>query len=140
VQAIPIETGGRKLDLPAVHFPRLDSAAVQEGSVFAADVERPTPGAVVVRATGELDLMTVPQLAAVLQEATAEGADLELDLSQLDFIDSTGVHLVLRTHESCVREGRGFAISGASADVKRAFELLGLLDHLPFRDRPQSAS
>lgn len=113
---------------------------MQEGSVFAADIERPTASAVVVRATGELDLMTVPKLDAVLQEVMADKADLELDLSRLDFIDSTGVHLVLGAYDASIRDGWEFTIIGASADVKRAFELLGLLDHLPFRDQPQSAS
>jgi anti-sigma B factor antagonist len=112
----------------------------QEGSEFAAEVERSARSAVVVRATGELDLMTVPELDAVFQEVMAEKADLELDLSRLDFIDSTGVHLVLSAHEASVREGWNFAITGASADVRRAFELLGLLDHLPFRDEGQNAS
>jgi anti-sigma B factor antagonist len=113
---------------------------VQEGSAFAAEIERPTPGAVVVKATGELDLMTVSQLEAVLKEAMAGKADIELDLSRLDFIDSTGVHLVLGVYDTSLRDGWDFAIVGANADVMRAFELLGLLDHLPFRDRPRNAS
>jgi anti-sigma B factor antagonist len=113
---------------------------VQEGPAFAAEVDRPTPGAVVVRATGELDLMTVPQLEAVFQHAMADKADIELDLSRLDFIDSTGVHLVLTVYDTSVRDGFEFVITGATADVRRAFELLGLLDHLPFRDQPRSAS
>jgi anti-sigma B factor antagonist len=113
---------------------------VQEGPVFAAEIERPTQSAVVVRATGELDLMTVPKLDAVLREVMADKTDLELDLSRLDFIDSTGVHLLLGAHDASRRDGWDFAIVGASADVKRAFELLGLVDHLPFRDQPRSAS
>jgi anti-anti-sigma factor len=70
----------------------------------------------------------------------ADKADLELDLSGLDFIDSTGVHLVLGAHDASLRDSWKFTIVGAGADVKRAFELLGLLDHLPFRDPPRSAS
>jgi anti-sigma B factor antagonist len=113
---------------------------VQEGSTFAAEIERPTPSTVVVKATGELDLLTVSELDAVLKEVMADKAAVELDLSQLDFIDSTGVHLVLGAHEASVRDGWDFSIVGASADVRRAFELLGLLDHLPFRDPPRTAS
>jgi anti-sigma B factor antagonist len=113
---------------------------VQEGSVFAAEIERPTPGAVVVKATGELDLMTVPKLDAALKEVMAGKTDIELDLSRLDFIDSTGVHLILGAYDTSVEEGWEFTIAGAGADVRRAFELLGLLDHLPFRDQPRNAS
>jgi anti-sigma B factor antagonist len=119
---------------------RIDSRPVEQGSVFAAAVERPTRNTVVVKATGELDLMTVPELEGLLREVMAEKADLELDLSRLDFIDSTGVHLVLTAHEASVREGWTFTISGAGNEVRRAFELLGLLDHLQFRDPGQTAS
>jgi anti-sigma B factor antagonist len=108
--------------------------------VFEAEIERQTPSAVVVKATGELDLMSVPKLDAVLKEVMADKTDVELDLSRLDFIDSTGVHLVLGANDASSRDGWVFSIVGANADVKRAFELLGLLDHLPFRDRPRSAS
>jgi anti-sigma B factor antagonist len=126
--------------LPANQSWWLDSRLVQEGSTFAAEIERPTPSTVVVKATGELDLLTVSELDAVLKGVMADNADLELDLSQLDFIDSTGVHLVLGAHEASRRDGWEFSIVGASADVRRAFELLGLLDHLPFRDPPRTAS
>jgi anti-sigma B factor antagonist len=113
---------------------------VEQGSVFAAAVERPTRNVVVVKATGELDLMSVPELEAVLNEVMSEKADIELDFSRLDFIDSTGVHLVLTAHDTSVREGWQLTITGAGAEVRRAFELLGLLDHLPFRDSGRSAS
>jgi anti-sigma B factor antagonist len=119
---------------------RYTRTVVEQGSEFAAEVERPSPGAVVVKATGELDLMTVPELAVVLKQLMAEKIDLELDVSRLDFIDSTGVHLVLDAHQASLRDGWHLTITGAGAEVKRAFELLGLLDHLPFRDRPRTAS
>jgi anti-sigma B factor antagonist len=109
-------------------------------TVFAAEVERPPSSAVVVKTTGELDLMSVPELESVLNELMAEKVDLELDVSELDFIDSTGVHLLLGAHKASVRDGWDFAITGACNEVRRAFELLGLLDHLPFRDRPQTSS
>jgi anti-sigma B factor antagonist len=113
---------------------------VEEGSVFAAAVERPGASTVVVKASGELDLMTVPQLEAALAEAQGEQADIVLDFTQLDFIDSTGVHLVLRVWQASQRNGWDLSITGAGPDVIRAFELVGLLDRLPFRDRGQSAS
>jgi anti-sigma B factor antagonist len=106
---------------------------VEEGSVFAAAIERPG-GAVVVKARGELDLSTAPELQAALADARADGgADLVLDFSELDFIDSTGVHIVLDAYQASQRAGTGFAITGAAGEVRRAFELVGLLDRLPFR-------
>jgi anti-sigma B factor antagonist len=112
---------------------------VAEGSQFRAVVERPSGEATVVHASGELDLRTVAQLEAALADADGSSR-LELDLGRLGFIDSTGVRLVLATYDACRRDGRDFLITAASPEVTRAFELLGLLDHLPFRDPGRSAS
>jgi anti-sigma B factor antagonist len=113
---------------------------VEEGSVFEAAVERPGNSVAVVRVSGELDLLTVPELEAALAPLQAERADIELDLSGLEFIDSTGVHLVLQTYQASRRDGWELVLSGAGEEVRRAFELVGLLDRLPFRDRGQSSS
>jgi anti-sigma B factor antagonist len=113
---------------------------VEEGSVFIAAVERPADRTVVVKASGELDLMTAPQLEAALEDAQGGREDVELDLSELDFIDSTGVHLVLRVWQASQRDGWDLVITGAGPDVTRAFELVGLLDRLPFRNPGQTAS
>jgi anti-sigma B factor antagonist len=113
---------------------------VEEGSVFTAVVERPAERTVVIKASGELDLMTVPQLEAALAEAQETGDDIVLDLSELDFIDSTGVHLVLRVWQASQQDDWELSITGAGPDVTRAFELVGLLDRLPFRNPGQSAS
>jgi anti-sigma B factor antagonist len=107
---------------------------VEEGSVFTAAVERPADHTVVVKARGELDLMTAPQLEAALADAQGDRENLVLDLSELDFIDSTGVHLVLRVWQASQRDDWELVITGAGADITRAFELVGLLDRLPFRD------
>jgi len=113
---------------------------VEEGSVFTAAVERPEGSTVVIKASGELDLMTVPQLEATLADAQGAGEDIVLDLSELDFIDSTGVHLVLRVWQASQQHDWEFSITGAGPDVTRAFELVGLLDRLPFRSPGQNAS
>ena len=113
---------------------------MSEGSQFRASVERPSEDIAVVKAAGELDLRTVPQLEAALAEASGGAANLELDLARVGFIDSTGVRLILGTYDACRRDRCEFSITGASPEVMRAFELLGLLDHLPFRGPGRSAS
>jgi anti-sigma B factor antagonist len=93
-----------------------------------------------VKVSGELDLLTAPQLHAALEPLQAERADIELDMSELEFIDSTGVHLVLQTYQASRRDGWELTLTGAGEKVRRAFELVGLLDRLPFRGRGQSSS
>ncbi len=113
---------------------------MEEGSVFEAAVERPGDRMAVVRVSGELDLLTAPELQAALAPLQAEGTDIELDMGGLEFIDSTGVHLVLQAFQASRRDGWELVLSGAREEVRRAFELVGLLDRLPFRDPGQSAS
>ena len=47
--------------------------------------------------TGELDLVTTPVLEDRLASLRARKSPVRLDLSHLDFIDSTGLHLLIRT-------------------------------------------
>jgi len=91
-------------------------------------------GACVIAAAGELDLASAPGLLQALE--TAEGSMAEavvLDLSGLTFVDSTGVRAVLqavqasRAGDDKLRLRRGWA-----EPVRRVFELVGVLDWLPF--------
>jgi anti-sigma B factor antagonist len=113
---------------------------VEEGPVFEAAVVRADGGIAQVKVSGELDLLTAPELEAALEPLRAQAIDIELDLSELEFIDSTGVHLVLQTYQASRRDGWDLVLKGATEEVRRAFELVGLLDRLPFRDQEQSSS
>ena len=106
----------------------------EPAATFAATLTRADDRTAVVALEGELDLLTGPQLQAVLDQLEDERTGLVLDLSRLDFIDSTGVHLVLRTVQAWQAARRDVVLRGAGRDVLRAFELVGLTAHLPFED------
>src|SRR4051794_32683243 len=73
----------------ATRFSRLQIEA------FRRDVE-PTHAAAHVRPVGELDLATVPLVDAELADLWAIGySSLVLDLRQVCFLDSTGLHLLI---------------------------------------------
>jgi anti-anti-sigma factor len=61
---------------------------------------------------------------------------LTVDLSQLTFIDSTGVGILLRLSTEAERVGKRLAIVRAQPDVQRVFVIAGLGDALPFTDPP----
>jgi len=54
----------------------------------------PLDDASVVRVDGEIDLSTTPKLRRELDAARAEGVTVLLDLSDVTFIDSTGLMIV----------------------------------------------
>ena len=55
-----------------------------------------------------------------------------LDLSQLSFIDSSGIHNVLELQSLCDQQHIRLVIIPGSEAVQRPFELCGLTDQLPF--------
>jgi anti-sigma B factor antagonist len=60
-----------------------------------------------------------------------------LDLRDLSFIDSTGIHGVLEFHERTVAQNVRLVIVPGPPAVQRPFEMLGLTDALPFLAAPQ---
>lgn len=88
----------------------------------------PLEGAMIVRATGEIDMSTVDVLERELATARAGAATTLLDLSGVTFIDSTGLHLLLEaSHTSAVGDW-GFFIVRPSAAVQRLIDVSGTAD------------
>jgi len=86
---------------------------------------------------GELDLATVPQVEELLAARSANGC-VVLDLSGLDFIDSTGISLILRAHADAARDGWDLKLVPGSEEVQRVFRLVDLEQRLPFITRREA--
>lgn len=84
----------------------------------------------VIALRGELDLGTVSSLDETVKRFPVEsGKDLLLDLSGLDFMDSTGLNLVLRFWSRCQQSGHGFRLVPGPG-VQRLLEISGLMREL----------
>jgi anti-sigma B factor antagonist len=84
-------------------------------------------GLAVVSVTGELDLST----ATGLTEALAPLLDMNLravtiDLAGLEFIDSTGLTLIVRTSKALRQHGGELRLTSPTPPVRRILELVGL--------------
>jgi anti-anti-sigma factor len=88
----------------------------------------PLEDAIVVRATGEIDMSTVDALRRELGTARAEAATTLLDLSAVTFIDSTGLELLLETSHSSAVSDWGFFIVRPSRAVQRLIDISGTSD------------
>jgi anti-anti-sigma factor len=103
---------------PDGHRPQLEVAHAKHGGVR------------VVEIAGELDVNSVEELEAALGAASAgAGPRVCLDMSQLAFIDSTGLAAVIRGHLAVVQAGGAFAVVAGGA-VRRTLETTGLMDML----------
>lgn len=88
---------------------------------------------------GELDLATAPELVRVLDGVEAGTTPVQIDLSDVSFIDATGLRALLRAQ---ARFGPGVELTAPSRPVRRLFELLGMGRRLdpPRPDRRVAAS
>ena len=92
-------------------------------------------GVVVVQPKGELDIATTPMLDEILTDLASRGASAVLDLSQVEFIDSSGLQTILTAHTASQRDGFGLTMIAGPPPVMKVFELAGLTDRLPFAER-----
>jgi anti-anti-sigma factor len=76
---------------------------------------------------GEIDVATSPQLKRALDQAIRErtGA-VVLDLSDLRFLDITGLKLMLAARAALAREARSLAIVCPPGPVRRVMEIIGV--------------
>ena len=100
---------------------------------FSAYVANGPNGAPRVKLSGEFDISGREQADEVL--ASVQGAPkIILDLSELEFIDSMGIHFVVTAHQAAETDGRELTIVRGGPEVDRIFQLVGLSDVLPFED------
>jgi len=89
---------------------------------------RPQAGLVLVKAQGEIDLETTPALEAELNGVLRPPfpARLGLDLSEVTFISSSGLNVLIELNERSRACGTDMRLIGMSRPVRRALDLTGL--------------
>jgi len=93
--------------------------------------------AITLEVSGQLDLLSSPVLERALADADAEL--VIVDLRGLEFMDSTGLHVLVQAHQRVHDAGRRLALVRASPNVQRLFDLTGLSDALTIVDSPGDA-
>ena len=99
---------------------------------FEATAAQLDDGVRIVAVRGELDLSTAPELEGPLEEAAAAcESSVLIDLSQCEFIDSTGIALIVRAWQRLDRGADGggsgrLVICSANEQVRRVLEITGL--------------
>ncbi len=94
--------------------------------------------AVVIAVSGELDLASSPSLEEELESGAAAGAELVIvDLRQLEFMDSTGLSVLVRAHQRATQSGKRFVVVRGPQQVQRLLSLTGVADRLTLVDAPE---
>lgn len=104
---------------------------------FEATAAQLDDGVRVIVVRGELDLSTASDLESPLEEAVSSGdASVLIDLSDCEFIDSTGIALIVRAWQrldnAADGEGRGrVVICSGNDQVRRVLDITGLELSIP---------
>lgn len=89
----------------------------------------------VVALYGELDLAAADGLRNRLRTACDENAGrVVLDLSELTFIDSTGLSILVEYHNKTRQAGGGLILLDPRPAVVRILDITGLIERLTIRD------
>jgi anti-sigma B factor antagonist len=111
---------------------------IRRNALLNPEVRREDTHAVVLL-SGELDASTAGQLYEQLAELTREGVvHVDLDLAGLEFMDSTGLSVVIAEHKRTSASGGELVILSPQSQVRRMFEITGLTDILHIRSEEGS--
>jgi anti-sigma B factor antagonist len=90
------------------------------------EIRRTGDGALVCSLTGELDLDAAAAVGPVLTEAVRSGAPLlVLDLSGVEFCDSSGLNLLLRSRADAAAAGMDLRLAAARSQLLRLLAITG---------------
>lgn len=101
-------------------------------------VETHTTGRVTtLTLTGELDLLSSPALEQELERVNSADCDvILLDLRKLEFMDSTGLHVLVKAHQREQDSGRSLVLTKGSEQVQRLLDLTGVAELIKIIDSP----
>jgi anti-anti-sigma factor len=99
---------------------------------FEVGVATDAGGVIVLRPTGELDIASAPRLERSLLSERRPGDRVVLDLADLEFLDSTGLRVIVQAVEAARTGGWDLTLRQGRPAVRRVFEISGVVGALPF--------
>lgn len=85
--------------------------------------------ALVIALEGRLDTTTAPDLEKELKNSLDGITDLTLDMTNLDYISSAGLRVLLTAHKAMMKQGQ-MKVTNASDIVREVFDVTGFSDIL----------
>ena len=87
-----------------------------------------TPTATGFAVDGEIDAHSAPEIAAAI--AASDVDPLLIDLSGVEFVDSSGLRVLIEAHQKRQADGRSLTLVRPSHVVSRLFEIAGVGEYL----------
>jgi anti-sigma B factor antagonist len=98
-------------------------------------------GPSILALAGELDLSTVPRVKGPLVEQLRERPGVIVDLTDLSFIDSSGIGILIQASRAFANGSQMHVVIGRGSQVERVFSIARIGQALPvFFDREQAVA
>jgi anti-sigma B factor antagonist len=94
----------------------------------------------IVSVAGEVDLSTSPPLRDALEQAVAQGPSVVVDLSEVTFLDSTGLGDLVRAKEAARSLGGELNLVLTQPRIRRVLEITGLDSEFVIHDTLAAAT
>ena len=102
-------------------------------------VEQQGDACVVIKLAGELDLYNAEQVREALAEASKDSPErIVIDLSEVDFIDSTALGVLIEARTR-LQNRRAFFLAAPGLETRRALEISGLDRHFTVHESVSEA-
>ena len=99
----------------------------------------PHGASVVASVQGELDVTSSQRFDDCLSEAATHSGQVILDMSEVDFMDTTALAVIVAHWRRAADEGGRFLLAGARYRYTKALWITGLADRLPMYDTVDEA-
>lgn len=83
-------------------------------------------GATIASLWGDVDMQSSSQLRQILLECVDRGGALLVDLSGVDYMDSSGVACLVESFQNARKKGQGYVLVSVSERVMRVLQLARL--------------
>ncbi len=91
-----------------------------------------------ITVSGELDLASGPALEQELARVIeSDGDQVIIDLRKLDFMDSTGLSILVRAHGAAQEAGQRFVLIRGPKQVQRLLSLTGVAERVELASTPE---
>jgi anti-anti-sigma factor len=87
-------------------------------------------GRVVVELAGDCDLAARDELTSILVTAAGRATVVLVDLAEVRFLDSSGLHALIAGHHAAIEQGGRLYVVNATGVVDRVLDLTGVGDLL----------
>ena len=92
---------------------------------------RADDGSLTLCLAGDLDLATAGTLQACLEQVDGAVRSVVLDLTDLTFLDSSGLNVFVHAHERLTAEARELVLANPRASVRRVLDVSGIDQLIP---------